>query len=142
MPVRGVSFFKNSIGNRRLSAGYEVESKAIATASKPYNITRYTEAPIFGFRGRNDLSRIQPNLMTESHRQKLSSLGFAAIAPIEPLLDIDLDRGETDCINLGMSHADEVLLIIDERAGRDVAKEKGSVLSVLRQLSGRPKNKA
>ena len=45
--------------------------------------------------------------------------------PIEPLLDIDLDRGETDCINLGLSHADEVLLIMDERAGRAVAKEKG-----------------
>jgi predicted nucleic acid-binding protein len=44
---------------------------------------------------------------------------------IEPLLDIDLDRGETDCINLGLSHADEVLLIMDERAGRAVAKEKG-----------------
>jgi predicted nucleic acid-binding protein len=45
--------------------------------------------------------------------------------PIEPLLDIDLDRGETDCINLGLSHAGEVLLIMDERAGRVVAKEKG-----------------
>jgi predicted nucleic acid-binding protein len=45
--------------------------------------------------------------------------------PIEPLLDIDLDIGETDCINLGLSHADEVLLIMDERAGRAVAKEKG-----------------
>lgn len=44
--------------------------------------------------------------------------------PIAPLLDIDLDRGETDCINLGLSHADEVLLIMDERAGRAVAKEK------------------
>lgn len=44
--------------------------------------------------------------------------------PIEPLLDIDLDTGETDCINLGLSHVDEVLLIIDERAGRAVAKEK------------------
>ncbi|WP_262964276.1 DUF3368 domain-containing protein [Methylobacter psychrophilus] len=45
--------------------------------------------------------------------------------PIEPRLDIDLDAGETDCINLGLSHADEVLLIMDERAGRAVAKEKG-----------------
>jgi predicted nucleic acid-binding protein len=44
--------------------------------------------------------------------------------PIAPLLDIDLDRGETDCINLGLSHAGEVLLIMDERAGRAVAKEK------------------
>ncbi len=45
--------------------------------------------------------------------------------PIKPRLDIDLDAGETDCINLGLSHANEVLLIMDERAGRAVAKEKG-----------------
>ena len=45
--------------------------------------------------------------------------------PIEPRLDIDLDAGETDCINLGLSHVGEVLLIMDERAGRAVAKEKG-----------------
>lgn len=45
--------------------------------------------------------------------------------PIAPRLDIDLDAGETDCINLGLSHDDEVLLIMDERAGRTVAKEKG-----------------
>jgi predicted nucleic acid-binding protein len=45
--------------------------------------------------------------------------------PIQPLLDIDLDVGETDCINLGLSHADKALLIMDERTGRAVAKEKG-----------------
>jgi predicted nucleic acid-binding protein len=45
--------------------------------------------------------------------------------PIEPQLEIDLDVGETDCINLGLSHADKALLIMDERAGRAVAKEKG-----------------
>lgn len=45
--------------------------------------------------------------------------------PIKPQLDIDLDMGETDCINLGLGHTDEVLLIMDERAGRAVAKEKG-----------------
>jgi predicted nucleic acid-binding protein len=44
--------------------------------------------------------------------------------PIEPLLEIDLDLGETDCINLGLSHTDDVLLIMDERTGRAVAKEK------------------
>jgi predicted nucleic acid-binding protein len=43
---------------------------------------------------------------------------------IAPQLEIDLDMGETDCINLGLSHADGVLLIMDERAGRAVAKEK------------------
>jgi predicted nucleic acid-binding protein len=45
--------------------------------------------------------------------------------PIAPRLNIDLDAGETDCINLGLNHDDEVLLIMDERAGRAVAKEKG-----------------
>ena len=54
-------------------------------------------------------------------------VGWIKIWPeaIEPRLDIDLDAGETDCINLALSHADEVLLIMDERAGRAVAKEKG-----------------
>ena len=44
---------------------------------------------------------------------------------IAPQLEIDLDAGETDCINLGLSHFDRVLMIMDERAGRAVAKEKG-----------------
>lgn len=53
--------------------------------------------------------------------------GWLTVWPetIEPQLDIDLDAGETDCINLGLSYADKVLLIMDERAGRAVAKEKG-----------------
>jgi predicted nucleic acid-binding protein len=45
--------------------------------------------------------------------------------PIPAILDIDLDIGETDCINLGLSYADESLLIMDERTGRAVANEKG-----------------
>ena len=45
--------------------------------------------------------------------------------PIESQLDIDLDMGETDCINLGLRNVEEFLLIMDERAGRAVAKEKG-----------------
>jgi predicted nucleic acid-binding protein len=32
---------------------------------------------------------------------------------IAPQLEIDLDAGETDCINLGLSHADGVLIIMD-----------------------------
>ena len=53
--------------------------------------------------------------------------GWLKIWPelIEPRLDIDLDAGETDCINLCLSHADEALLIMDERTGCAVAKEKG-----------------
>ena len=45
--------------------------------------------------------------------------------PIKAQLEIDLDAGETDCINLALSQADKALLIMDERAGRAVAKEKG-----------------
>jgi predicted nucleic acid-binding protein len=44
---------------------------------------------------------------------------------IAPQSEIDLDVGETDCINLGLSHVDGVLMIMDERAGRAAAKEKG-----------------
>lgn len=59
--------------------------------------------------------------------------------PIEPRLDIDLDAGETDCINLGLSHADEVLFIIDERAGRAVAKEKGLLVIGTATIIGQAK---
>jgi predicted nucleic acid-binding protein len=45
--------------------------------------------------------------------------------PIPALLEIDLDIGETDCINLSLSYADKSVLIMDERTGRAVAKEKG-----------------
>lgn len=58
------------------------------------------------------------------------ALGWVKVwsSPIAARIKIDLDTGETDCINLGLSHADhanEVLLIIDERAARAVAKEHG-----------------
>ena len=42
---------------------------------------------------------------------------------ITPCLDIDLDAGETDCINIALSSPENYLLIMDERAGRAVAKE-------------------
>jgi predicted nucleic acid-binding protein len=42
---------------------------------------------------------------------------------ITPHLDIDLDTGETDCINIALSSPQNYLLIMDERAGRAVAKE-------------------
>jgi len=44
---------------------------------------------------------------------------------IEPRLEIDLDAGETDCINIGLSNSDKILIIMDEKAGRAVANEKG-----------------
>lgn len=45
--------------------------------------------------------------------------------PITPCFDMDLDAGETDCINLALNYAEQVLLVMDERAGRTVAKENG-----------------
>jgi len=33
--------------------------------------------------------------------------------PISEQLDIDLDAGETDCINIGLDNPDEILLIMD-----------------------------
>jgi len=59
--------------------------------------------------------------------------------PIEPLLEIDLDAGETDCINLGLSRANEVLLIMDERTGRAVAKEKGLFVTGTAAIIGQAK---
>ena len=58
-------------------------------------------------------------------------VGWISIWP-EPILsslDIDLDAGETDCINIALCHPDKVLLIMDERAGRSVAKEKGLMVT-------------
>jgi len=37
---------------------------------------------------------------------------------------IDLDEGESACIQIALSHSDDVLLIMDERAGRAFAQEK------------------
>ncbi|MDO9104349.1 MAG: DUF3368 domain-containing protein [Methylovulum sp.] len=45
--------------------------------------------------------------------------------PITPCFEMDLDAGETDCINLALGYSDRVLLVMDERAGRAVANEKG-----------------
>lgn len=44
------------------------------------------------------------------------------LEPITPQLEIDLDP---DCINICLGNPDKVLLVMDERAGRAVAKEKG-----------------
>lgn len=44
---------------------------------------------------------------------------------IEPLKGINLDEGESACINLAHSLSDPALLIIDEKAGRAVAREFG-----------------
>jgi predicted nucleic acid-binding protein len=45
--------------------------------------------------------------------------------PFEALPGIDLDEGESACISLALQHPEPALLIMDERAGRAVAREKG-----------------
>lgn len=45
--------------------------------------------------------------------------------PLPGLPNIDLDDGESACIQLALTQSDPVLLIIDERAGRAVATEHG-----------------
>jgi predicted nucleic acid-binding protein len=45
--------------------------------------------------------------------------------PLIPLVGIDLDEGETACINFALEYSGESLLIMDEKAGRAVATEKG-----------------
>lgn len=43
-----------------------------------------------------------------------------------PLVTLpDLDEGEAACIRIAIAHADEALLLMDERAGRAVATECG-----------------
>lgn len=45
--------------------------------------------------------------------------------PFQPLTDLDLDEGESACISIAFGLSEPALLIMDERAGRAVAKEKG-----------------
>ena len=48
--------------------------------------------------------------------------------PIEPVIAADLDEGESACIDLALAHPGS-LLLMDERAGRAVAREHGIVVS-------------
>ena len=43
----------------------------------------------------------------------------------EALTDLDLDDGESACISIAAGLSESALLIMDERAGRAVCKEKG-----------------
>ena len=61
---------------------------------------------------------------------------------IAPQLEIDLDAGETDCINLGLSHVDGVLMIMDDVRVERWLRKKAFALSAPLPLSGWPKNKA
>lgn len=57
-----------------------------------------------------------------------------------PLLaGIDLDEGESACISLALNHPEPVLLVMDERAGRAVAMEKGLQVIGTAAIIGRAK---
>ena len=61
--------------------------------------------------------------------------------PFEPLTDIDLDEGESACISIALGLSEPVLLIMDERAGRAVAKEKGIAIIGTAALIGEAKKR-
>ena len=61
--------------------------------------------------------------------------------PVQPLKSIDLDEGETACISFALEYAGETLLIIDEKAGRAVAKEKGIPIIGTAAIIGLAKNR-
>lgn len=60
---------------------------------------------------------------------------------IPPLPDIDLDEGESACISLALHHPDPALLIMDERAGRAVAREKGLTVTGTAAIIGTAKQR-
>lgn len=61
--------------------------------------------------------------------------------PFEALTDIDLDEGESACISIALGLSEPALLIMDERAGRAVAKEKGITVIGTAALIGEAKKR-
>ena len=59
--------------------------------------------------------------------------------PFPALTGLDLDEGESACISLALHHPAPVLLIIDERAGRAVALEKGLIITGTAAIIGMAK---
>lgn len=57
----------------------------------------------------------------------------------EALTDLDLDEGESACISIAYGLSEPALLIMDERAGRAVAKEKGITVIGTAALIGEAK---
>ena len=66
------------------------------------------------------------NSRGESEIRSAIEKGWLKIWPEPVALDeaIDLDEGESACIQIAINHHDDVLLIMDERAGRAYALEK------------------
>lgn len=61
--------------------------------------------------------------------------------PFELLTDLDLDEGESACVSIACGLAEPALLIIDERSGRAVAKEKGISVIGTAAIIGEAKNR-
>ena len=61
-------------------------------------------------------------------------------APITPSLP-DLDEGEAACIRIALEHGDPVLLLMDERAGRAVAREHGLPVAGTAAIIGMAKSR-
>lgn len=61
--------------------------------------------------------------------------------PFTLLSGLDLDEGESACISLALQHPEPVLLIMDERAGRAVAAEKGLAVTGTAALIGMAKQR-
>lgn len=57
------------------------------------------------------------------------------------LTGLDLDEGESACISLALHHPDPVLLIMDERAGRAVALERGLTITGTAAIIGMAKQR-
>jgi len=61
--------------------------------------------------------------------------------PFDTLTDFDLDEGETACISIALGLSEHALLIMDERAGRAIAKEKGITVIGTAALIGEAKKR-
>lgn len=61
--------------------------------------------------------------------------------PFVTLTDFDLDEGETACISIAAGLSEPALLIMDERAGRAIAREKGITVIGTAALIGEAKKR-
>ena len=61
--------------------------------------------------------------------------------PFELLTDFDLDEGESAWVSIAAGLSEPVLLIMDARAGRAVAKEKGIAVIGMEALIGEAKKR-
>ncbi len=69
--------------------------------------------------------------------------GWISVWPetVESLEFLKLDEGETACITIGVNHPEDVLLIMDERAGRATAIENGLKVTGTAAIIGMAKTK-